>query len=122
MYVDACHFIGVHGWCEGNDTADWSHDVELAPSSVLCTANLSSLEIYNAGAANAGIVQYRTRDPNTGIDTVHDLPGVSSPVLVGLTPAIYDDNVDSITFYVDLESASGDVYTMALFNILFWLR
>jgi len=122
MPVDAGHYNWVHGWCQGDDVGDWSHDVEFAPASVWCWANLSSLSIYNNAAANAGIVQYRTRDPNTGVDTVHNLPGVSSPVLVGLTPAIgITNNVDSVTFYFDLESASGaEVYAIAVFNILFW--
>jgi hypothetical protein len=122
MGVDSCWFQNVHGWAT-NETADWSHDVEFAPSVALCTSGLSSYSNASNSSANTGIIGYTTQDPHTGAETPHLFPGISSPELVGLVPAIADFNVVQVSFYFDVEDASGGyggVIAMALFQIFFW--
>jgi hypothetical protein len=108
-----------HAWVT-NNYADWSHDVEMPPSSVLCTSQLAS---YSAGLAGAdtGFSQYSVRNPDTGVDAVVSLGGTSSPELVGLIPAFSADNCDSVTFWFHVEDGDGNgVIAMALFNIFYW--
>jgi hypothetical protein len=119
MAIESCWFQGVHGWAT-NSTGDWSHDVEFAPSTVLCTAGLASYANSEYSAANAGITLYATKNPETGVAAVNFLPGVASPELVGLTPAIFDHNVTGVVFYFDVEDADEGVIAMALFQIFFW--
>lgn len=122
MGIDSCWFQNVHGWAT-NETADWSHDLEFAPSTVLCTSSLASYSNASNSAANAGIIAYTTKDPDTGAETPHLFPGIASPILVGLVPVIADSNVVGVSFYLDVEDASGGysgVITMAVFQILFW--
>lgn len=119
MAIQAVHYQSVHGWAQ-NTYADWSHDFEIAPSSVYCSSQLAS---YSGGLAGAdtGFSQYRVRNPDTGVDTVVSLGGTSSPELVGLVPAFYADNCDSVTFWFHVEDGDGDgVIAMALFNVFFW--
>ncbi len=122
MDVESCWFQFIHGWAT-NATADWSHDVEFAPSPVLCTSCLSSYSNASNCCANTGIIGYTTKDPRTGAETPHLFPGINSPVLVGLVPVIADTNVIAVSFYFDVEDASnwvGGVIAMALFQIFFW--
>lgn len=119
MALVGCWYQYVHGWAT-NSSADWSHDVEIAPSAVLCTGGLSSYGNSQYSGADTGIVQYTTRDPNSGVDSVHDLGGQSSPVLQGLAPAFFDYNVDSVTFWFHVEDADEGVVAMALFQLLTW--
>jgi len=122
MSIDNYWFQGVHGWAT-NETADWSHDVEFASSTVVCTSGLSSYSNASNSSANTGIIAYTTQDPHTGAVIPHLFPGISSPELVGLVPAIAESNVIAVYFYFDAEDASGGyggVIAMALFQIFFW--
>jgi hypothetical protein len=119
MAVESCWFQNVHGWAT-NETASWSHDVEFSPSSVLCTAIIASYSNSELSAASAGIIGYSTLDSHTGAVGIHLLPGISSPELVGITPAIFDNNVNSVSFYLNLDDADEGVIVMVVFQILFW--
>jgi hypothetical protein len=119
MPIDSCLFHYELGYAAGAD-GTWTRDFEFAPSSVLCTAHLSCYYNNPDSAADAGITQYRTRDPRTGIDRLHSIGTSPEP---GQTPAFYDDNVYSVTFYLYVyDENAGDVpmFAMALFNIFFW--
>lgn len=119
MSIDAFYSQPVHGWAYGT-YGDWSYDYEIAPSSVYGSAQLASYSSDNGGA-DLGFSQYTVRDPDTGVDSTVTLGGTQSPDLVGLVPAFYADNVDSLTFWFYVEDGNGNgTIAMALFNVFFW--
>jgi hypothetical protein len=90
-----------------DDTIDWTHDVEMAPSSVLCQTYLSEV---GASGAVTGVVAWRIRDPETGVDALHH--SISEPEAI-----LGADNCDSVTFW--FRTVGGSIGA-AGFNILFW--
>ena len=109
--------VGSAGaWIEryaNNEVLHWSHDIEFAPSPfVQCQASLSTFEA-SANSAYAYISGFRTRDPNTGVDTTHHP--------VPWTPLLYAENCDSVTFRFDVVDASDFGSTaIASFTVLIW--
>ncbi len=122
MGIDGAWCVSHHVWSYGPPT-QWSHDVEIPPLNTMAVSSLASLapDPDGGGSAAAGIIQYRTRDPNSGADTVINIPGQLSPVLEGLTPMIYEPSCDSVTFLCDCEDG-GDSGTIAMVNFMlfFW--
>lgn len=118
MAIEGVHYQYVRGWATDTN-ADWSLDYEIPPSSIYCTSQLAGFS-GNFASADTGFLQYRVRDPRTGVDTIVT-PSHVEAGLMGLAPAFATDNCDFITFWFHLECADGDgVIAMALFNVFFW--
>jgi hypothetical protein len=98
-----------------------SVDVEMAPVSVQADTGITNLSWISVtgGYADGGIAEYRTRDAN-GVDTVHNIAGGNEN---NIAPAMYDDNVDSVTFWFGIGSgtdSSGGIYATLLARIFVW--
>jgi len=98
-----------------------SVDIEMAPSSIQADTGITDLSWISVtgGYAKAGIAEYRTRDAN-GVDTVHDISGGDENKI---SPALYGDSVDSVTFWFGIGSgtqSSGGVYATLLARIFVW--
>ncbi len=93
----------VRPWGSNNFSGDWTVDVELAPSTALAYAEMSAFynvfiaqDDYGFGSSvYSGVRSYTTRDPDTNADIPHD---VGTGQRNSVVPAIFDSNVDSITF------------------------
>ena len=95
-----------------NETYTYTQDVEMGPSSVWCTAALSSFGTGDA-VINAGFSQYRSRDPHTGVDSVVSLNSLG-------VPAFYADNCDSVTLIAWVNDLGGGSSAQPLFNIYYF--
>lgn len=120
MAIESFWFDCVNGYAE-NSTGYWTHDVEIAPSTVSGMASLASFETSDGGAF-AGFSQYRTRNLQTGIDSVHALGNTNSPDSVGqgVAPEFFDQNVDSVTLWYEIWDGNNYTYAYASWNLFFW--
>ena len=84
----------------------------MAPSSVWCTGALSSFGTGDA-VITAGISQYRTRNPSTGVDRVVLLSSLG-------VPAFYADNCDLVTLIAWINDMSGASSAQPFFNIYYF--
>ena len=109
-------YCGPGGGGGESNTAPWTFDVDLPPSSVYAFSNLSTYASRQNGQAGAstGILSYVTQDPSTGIPSQPNVLSPSPGFTVsgrggpfgnleedfeeGLVPCFYDDNVIIITF------------------------
>ena len=109
MPVNGCYFDSFYGWSQ-NETASGTDEFEIPPSNILATAMLTAVGMTNDGWVFSGILEYRKRDPNTGVDqtiTVGDL-GTS----FSLAETVQDSNVDSVTFALGVwDQGGGDFPT-----------
>jgi len=86
-----------------NEDFSFTHDIEFAPSSIGATGFGNYLMV--SGSPNyyyIGVSEYRTRDPETGVDTVHTF-GTSYGTVA---PAFFDNNVDSVTYAIGLGNSN----------------
>lgn len=95
-----------------NETYTYTQDVEMGPSSVWCTAALSSFGTSGA-VISAGFSQYRTRNPSSGVDTVVSLSSLGAP-------AFYAANCDSVTLIAWINDLSGGSSAQPLFSIYYF--
>jgi hypothetical protein len=94
-----------------NETYTYTQDVEMGPSSVWCTAALSSFGTTGA-VISAGFSQYRTRNPTTGVDRVVSLSSLG-------VPSFYATNCDSVTLMAWVNDFNGGSSAQPLFNIYY---
>ncbi len=90
-------FVRPGAWNGGSGS--WSQDVEFGPSTVFAFTTMQTFSQVDADGyaveVSSGVMQYRTRDPNTGVESLHN---VGANQNWGSVPAIFDNNVDSVTF------------------------
>jgi hypothetical protein len=116
----------VFGADEGGgetNTAPWTYDVNIPPSSVYA---LASLNYYSGGgsasAAVIGFQSYVTQDPDTGVPSENVTSGLGGNIYDGgwLAPAILDENVITITLAWNC-FADGGVAAMGFFTVFIGL-
>ncbi len=101
----------------------WTWEVELAPANVYARTSLSfyaNLGYVNlvgdySSSAFSGIVSYTTRNDD-GTDTQHSV-GQAAAGGNGVTPFVWDTNVDSVTFGWGI---LGEGWCSATFNLEIW--
>ena len=93
-------FSATGGGGEGSDTAPWTNDLNIPPSSVYGLANLSYYG-QDSGLSGAilGFQSYVTQNPDTGVPTENVTSSLGGDIWDGgwLAPVILDDNVIIIT-------------------------
>jgi len=98
-YVNTGVFWATGGGGESN-TAPWTYDLNIPPSSVY---GLASLNFYTQDGSLSGAVvgfqSYVTQNPDTGIPAENVTSGLGGDIWDGgwLAPMILDDNVIVIT-------------------------
>jgi len=86
-----------------NEDYTFTHDIEIAPSNIGATGFANFLQVD--GSPNyffIGISEYRTRDAQTGRDTVHTFGGSAQTV----APCFFANSVDSVTYTIGLGNAN----------------
>jgi hypothetical protein len=117
MPIQSVWFTYERPWGYGGFIGTWSDDVDISPSTVYAfTAVQAFLDFDSDNYVFSGIASYRTRDPKSGKHTTHD---VGKNQTNGEVPAIYDDNVDSVTFLWGL-GADGTFTADVSFQIFMW--
>jgi hypothetical protein len=97
MTVSGCYWNSKWaGASNETETATW--DYEIPPSTIFATSTLSTVIMSNQGFAGSGILEYRKRNQKTGIDKVITVGSFSGLLTQDLASAIWDSNVDSVTF------------------------
>ncbi len=97
------YWITPRFYCSGGggetNTAPWTTDLNIPPSSVYGLASLNLYEAESGSGASVGFLSYVTQDPNTGIPSEHVIAGAGGNIYgVGwLAPAFDDDHVIIIT-------------------------
>ncbi len=90
-------FVRPGAWNGGSGS--WSQDVVFGPSTVFAFTTMQTFSQVDADGyaveASSGVMQYRTKDPNTGVETDHN---VGANQNWGVVPGVFDNDVDSITF------------------------
>jgi hypothetical protein len=104
MPVSGCYFDSFHGWSQ-NQTASGTDDFEIPPSNILATAMLTGVLMSNDGFVFSGILEYRRRDPNTGVDQVITVGNLGTSF--SLAETVLDSNVDSVTFALGVWDVGG---------------
>lgn len=91
-------FYASGGGGESN-TAPWTADLNIPPSSVYGLASISMYQGESASGATIGFVSYVTQDPRTGIPSEHTIASWDGNVygLGWLAPSLWDQNVIIIT-------------------------
>lgn len=114
MTVSGCYWNSAYAWALNEaETASW--DFEIPPSTIFATSTLCSVSETNQGYVGSGILEYRKRNEKTGVDKVITVGNLTPSF--GLPQAIWDSNVDSVTFAMVVwdfgagapESTAGDV-------------
>lgn len=84
-------------------------------------AALGSFETSDGGAI-AGFSEFRTRNPQTGVDSVHPLGNPNSPDTVGqgVVPEFFAQDVDSVTLWYEVWDGNNYTYAYAWWNLFFW--
>lgn|ERR1700677_2187415 len=109
MAVNGCYFNSFNGWAY-NEGASGTQDFEIPPGTILATSTLVGVEMAQDGMAYSGILEYRKRDPNTGIDQVITVGNTATAN--GLAPTVLDSDVDSVTFAINVvDFGEGDFGT-----------
>jgi hypothetical protein len=117
-------FWAVSGGGESN-TAPWTHDVNIPPSSVYALASLNFYQQYGSNnAAIVGFLQYITQDPGTRMPSEHVTSAWGGDIHTGvevggwLAPCIDAENVIEITLawncYADDAMAAMGSFTIFL--------
>jgi sporulation protein YlmC with PRC-barrel domain len=78
------------------NTAPWTADWGIPPSSVLAISSLTEYSIAGSGGADVGYLSYVTQDPDTGQPSTHML-SPNAGLAQGLVPSFWDDHVIIIT-------------------------
>jgi hypothetical protein len=92
-------FYASGGGGESN-TAPWTYDLEIPPSSIYALANLSQyIQDGSLCGAIVGFQSYVTQDPETKIPTEHNTSDLGGDIWDGgwLAPVVDDDNVITVT-------------------------
>jgi hypothetical protein len=114
-------------WATGGggetNTAPWTQDVNIPPSSVYA---LASLNHYQGGGSSSGaavgFLSYVTQDPDTGIASENVISGLGGNIYGGgyLAPAFLDENVIIVTLGWNCFADSG-VEAMGSFTLFIGL-
>ncbi|MGO8963741.1 hypothetical protein [Mycobacterium sp.] len=121
---------GAYFWYTGNfnayggggetNTAPWTADAGIPPSSVLAISSLTHYDAQDLSGADVGYLSYWTQDPRTRVTSKHTLS--PEPAIfqgLGLTPSFYDNNVIIITRAWNCFS-SGQVDAIGNFTVFVW--
>lgn len=108
-------WTGAGGGGESN-TAPWTYDLNIPPSSVYGLASLNYYETAGSSYSGAivGFLSYITQDPNTGVPSEHTTSGSGGNIYsaVGwLAPIILDENVIEIT-------GAWNIYSDSAMNVM----
>jgi hypothetical protein len=120
------YWISPKFWASGGggetNTAPWTYDANIPPSSVY---GLASLNLYNAesgSGATVGFLSYVTQDPDTGVPSEHVTSSWGGNIygLGWLAPCFLDDNVIIITLAWNIFS-DGFAEAMGSFTVFIGL-
>jgi hypothetical protein len=93
-------FFYAYGGGGETNTAPWTVDLNIPPSSVYALSSLNYYGARGSSAAIAGFVSYVTQDPDTGVPLEHVTSRNGGNIYNGLgwlAPAFLDENVILIT-------------------------
>ena len=97
-YLNTSRFYASGGGGETN-TAPWTYDFNIPPSSVYGLAALNLMEAESGSGASVGFLSYVTQDPNSGVPSEHTVAGWGGNIygLGWLAPTIDAQNVIIVT-------------------------
>lgn len=116
------YWISPAFWASGgggeSNTAPWTSDVNIPPSSVYGLASLNLYEGEGGSGASVGFLSYVTQDPDTGVPSEHVISGMGGNIygLGWLAPSFLDDDVIIITLAWNCYS-DGFVKAMGSFTV-----
>jgi hypothetical protein len=90
-----------------NGDTSFTDDFEFAPANVVEATALLTAFAHTGGDTSivcSGILEYRKRDPNTGVDQVVPMGSLG---LFALSDLLVDSNVDSVTFGLVADDSGG---------------
>jgi hypothetical protein len=114
-------FYASGGGGETN-TAPWTYDADIPPSSVYGLASLNLYEGEGGSGASVGFLSYVTQDPDTGVPSQNVISSWGGNIygLGWLAPCFSDDNVIIVTLAWNCFS-SGFTKAMGSFTLFIGL-
>ncbi len=110
----------VWGWGTNGGTGSWSSQSFFSPSTVAADGELNEFFTVDSGYGSAGFLNYTTRDPNTGVDSLVDLSQTQVGLFIMPGPTIFDNNVDSITFATQYGDLNNTTQMCATYRVWFF--